>query len=382
MKILHVSPSFYPTKAYGGTIRSSYGLCRGLSELGCQVRVLTTDTDGIGRNLQVPSDRDIPVDGVQVRYCHKLARNSVSPSLLRVLREYVRWADVVHLIAVYSFPTFPTLTYCRVLEKPLVWSPRGSLQRWDGTTRLATKFLWEQVCQALVLKQKVILHTTSEDENDQSKARFAWARTATIPNGVELPDEVRRTGSPASLRLTYLGRLHPIKGIESLLDACKLIQSDSEPWQLRIAGSGAADYLNALRSKVHQLQLQDRVEFVGEVSGDVKEELFANSDVLIAPSFVENFGMVIAEALAREVPVIAGKGTPWQDVQKYGCGLWVGNDPESLANGIRKIRKMPLREMGQRGRCWMRREFSWESVSRKMLEVYGDCCRAKASPLT
>jgi glycosyltransferase involved in cell wall biosynthesis len=378
MKILHVSPSFYPTRAYGGTIRSSYGLCRGLSELGCDVRVITTDTDGIGRNLQVPRDRDIPVDGLQVRYCHKLARNSVSPSLLRVLREYVRWADVVHLIAVYSFPTFPTLTYCRLFEKPLVWSPRGSLQRWDGSTRRASKFFWEQACQALVLKQKVILHTTSEDENNQSKARFPWARTAVIPNGVELPNAVRRTWS-ATLRLTYLGRLHPIKGIENLLDACKLIQGDSEPWQLKIAGSGAADYLNALRSRVKELQLQDRVEFLGEVSGDVKEELFANSDVLIAPSFVENFGMVVAEALAREVPVIAGRGTPWKDLHRYGCGLWVENDPGSLANGIRDIRTMPLREMGQRGRCWMRQEFSWESVSTQMLDVYRGCCGVRAS---
>ena len=125
MKILHVSPSFYPTRAYGGTIRSSYGLCRGLTQLGCEVRVLTTDTDGIGRNLQVANDRDVAVDGLQVRYCHKLFRNSVSAGLLRVLGEYIEWADVVHLIAVYSFPTFPTLAYCRRLQKPLVWSPRG-----------------------------------------------------------------------------------------------------------------------------------------------------------------------------------------------------------------------------------------------------------------
>ncbi len=96
MKILHVSPSFYPTRAYGGTIRSSYGLCRGLAELGCDVRVLTTDTDGIGRNLDVPNDRDVVVDGMQVRYCHKLLRNSVSLDLLRVIREYIEWADAVH----------------------------------------------------------------------------------------------------------------------------------------------------------------------------------------------------------------------------------------------------------------------------------------------
>ena len=100
MKILHVSPSFFPTTAYGGTIRSSYGLCHGLRELGCTVRVLTTDSDGIGRNLDVANDRDVDVNGLQVRYCRKLFRNSVSLDLLRVIGEYIAWADVVHLLAV------------------------------------------------------------------------------------------------------------------------------------------------------------------------------------------------------------------------------------------------------------------------------------------
>ena len=125
MKVLHVSPSFYPTKAYGGTIRSGYGLCRGLAELGCSVRVLTADTDGPGHTLEVRNDEDVQVDALRVHYCHKQFRHSISFGLLRVLPEYVEWADVVHLTAVYSVPTFPTLSYCRLFSKPMVWSPRG-----------------------------------------------------------------------------------------------------------------------------------------------------------------------------------------------------------------------------------------------------------------
>lgn len=373
MRVLHVSPSFHPTRAYGGTIRSSYGLCRGLAELGCDVRVLTTDTDGIGRNLDVARSQDVPIDGFQVRYCHKLSRNSVSPELVRVLGEYVRWADVVHLIAVYSFPTFPTLAYCRQYQKPLVWSPRGSLQRWEGSTRVAAKFIWEQVCQSLAPREKLILHTTSDEEARQSEARLPGVRTVVVRNGVEVPLEALRTNSDGTLRITYLGRLHPIKGIENLLDACKLMAEDREPWHLKIAGSGEGDYPNILTSRVSVLKLQERVQFLGEVSGDAKEELFANSDVVVAPSYVENFGMVVAEALAHEVPVIAGRGTPWQGLQTKACGLWVENAPQSLAAAIRQMRTMPLRELGRRGRCWMQRDFSWNSVSQQMLAVYKNC---------
>jgi glycosyltransferase involved in cell wall biosynthesis len=387
MKILHVSPSFYPATVYGGTIRSSYGLCRGLTQLGCEVRVLTTDSDGIGRTLDVKNDREVAVDGLQVRYCHKLFRNSVSAGLLRVLGEYVAWADVVHLVAVYSFPTFPTLAHCRRLQKPLVWSPRGSLQRWDGSTRVATKFFWDRACRMLAAKNGVVLHTTSVEEARQSQTRFPDARTVIVHNGVDVPQHVRRTERAAELRITYLGRLHPIKGLENLLDACKLMEGDADPWHLRIAGSGEGDYPNVLKSKVEKLGLQGRVEFTGEVCGEAKENLFANSDVVVAPSYVENFGMVIAEALAHEVPVIAGRGTPWQGLHANACGLWVENDAQSLATAIRRIRGLPLREMGRRGRSWMQQEFSWESVSTHMLGVFQACldaprCRTQADTLS
>ena len=372
MKILHVSPSFYPTRAYGGTIRSGYGLCRGLAELGCSVRVLTTDTDGLGRTLEVPNDHDVQVDGLRIRYCHKLFRHSISLDLLRALREYVQWADVVHLTAVYSFPTFPTLSYCRIYRKPLVWSPRGSLQRWNGSTRVLTKYVWERACRELVLDDKLILHSTSEDEASQSRKRFPGVRTVVVRNGVELPTDVRKADSNGKLRMTYLGRLNPIKGIERLLEACKLLEQSSEPWHLNIAGSGESGYADSLQSKVIELGLQGQVDFLGEVSGDAKENLFANSDVVVAPSYVENFGMVIAEALAHEVPVIAGKGTPWEGLQANGCGLWVENDPQTLAVALRQISAMPLRNMGRRGRCWMEREFSWRSVSSQMLAVFRD----------
>ena len=379
MKILHVSPSFYPTTAYGGTIRSSYGLCRGLANLGCDIRVLTTDTDGIGRNLDVPNDRDVSFDGMRVRYCHKLLRNSVSLDLLRVIREYVEWADVVHLIAVYSFPTFPTLSHCRLLRKPLVWSPRGSLQRWDGTTRRGTKFLWERACQMLALKEKLILHATSEDEAMQTQLRFPGVRIVIVRNGVEVPEQVQKTEPADVLRIAYLGRLHPIKGIENLLDACKLLESNVGPWRLRIAGSGDRDYADSLRLKAAELSLQHRVEFVGEVAGERKHDFFANADLLVAPSYVENFGMVIAEALALGIPVMAAKGTPWAGLEAHGCGLWVENNPQSLAEAIRRIATMPLKEMGQRGRCWMQREFSWDIVSRQMLNAFAQCAAAASA---
>ena len=379
MKVLHVSPSFYPSKAYGGTIRSGYGLCRGLAQLGCDVRVLTTDTDGLGRTLGVANDREVQVDGLRVRYCHKRLRHSVSPALLRVLPSYIQWANVVHLTAVYSFPTFPTLFFCRLFNKPVVWSPRGALQRWEGSSRVVHKWVWESICQKLAPRNNLVLHVTSQAEAEQSLKRFPILRAVVIPNGVELPQNLKRSASNGRLRLLYLGRLHPIKGIETLLEACGIVGRLSPDWHLFIAGTGLPSYVDFLKSKVRELGLSDQVEFVGEVFEEKKEALFAQSDVALVPSHIENFGIVVAESLAHAVPVIASKGTPWIGLETNRCGLWVDNDPESLATAIRKIRTLPLQEMGQRGREWMEKDFSWESLSGEMLAVYRECIRSQTN---
>jgi glycosyltransferase involved in cell wall biosynthesis len=315
----------------------------------------------------------VQVDALLVRYCHKQFRHSISFGLLRALRGYIDWADVVHLTAVYSFPTLPTLSYCRFFGKPMVWSPRGALQRWEGSTRLIAKSLWELACRNLALKEKLVLHTTSEAEAAQSLKRFPGVRAVIVRNGVELPLDLKKTDPKGILRLAYLGRLDPIKGLEALLEACSLLDRETDPWHLDIAGTGTSAYLNFLKAKVAELRLDPHVQFLGEVSGRAKEDFLANSDVVLAPSYVENFGMAIAEALAHEVPVIASRGTPWEGLQTKGCGLWVDNDPQSLAAAIREIRTMPLGEMGRRGRLWMEREFSWHFVSNQMLAVYREC---------
>lgn len=108
----------------------------------------------------------------------------------------------------------------------------------------------------------------------------------------------------------------------------------------------------------------------GEVRGNEKERWFANQDVVVVPSYTENFANVIAEALARAVPVIASRGTPWAGLEAHGCGLWVANDAASLAAALERIAGMPLALMGARGRDWMIDRYSWERSARDMMRCY------------
>ena len=137
-----------------------------------------------------------------------------------------------------------------------------------------------------------------------------------------------------------------------------------------ICGEGDPAYVQQLETRTKELSLNDSVEFVGRVDGAAKEEQFKKADLCIVPSFKENFCIVVAEALARGVPVIAGKGTPWSGIETNECGLWVDNDPQELAQAIDRASKMPLTAMGERGREWMEREYSWSTVARQMRNLY------------
>jgi glycosyltransferase involved in cell wall biosynthesis len=116
--------------------------------------------------------------------------------------------------------------------------------------------------------------------------------------------------------------------------------------------------------------LTDRVKFHGHVTGEAKEQQFREADLCIVPSFKENFCTVVAESLARGLPVVTSRGTPWQAIEDIGCGMWVANDPESLSRAIERAAHLPLREMGLRGRQLIAQEYSWTGVIEEMMAQY------------
>lgn len=373
LKVLHIAPCFYPATYWGGPVYSLYSLCNVLAKKqGVELRVLTTDTAGPGRTERLAID-SFPAffdGGYRVYFCRKLFGRDFSPSLLLRLWRMIEWADIVHLTAVYSVPTIPALGICRLLRKPVVWSPRGALQRWEGTTKPRIKKMWDYLCAALISKKSGILHVTSKREATESQSRIPGADSVLIPNGVDVPEAIRpRSWLPeGTLRLLYLGRLDPKKGIDNLLRALGILKD--EAISLTVCGIGDRSYSLALRRLADQLALRERVRFRGRVDVVEKSAAFMDTDVCVVPSFTENFGLVVAEALAHGVPVIASRGTPWDELEKKGCGLWVTNDPDSLAEAIMQIRDRNLPEMGARGREWMRETFGWDSVGREMLQLY------------
>ena len=193
MNILHVTPTYYPATYWGGPIFSVYALNSALSQLqGVSLKVLTTDSAGPQVSDRLNSEElDDLYPNQHVVFARRIAGVSVSLELLMKLPGLVRRADVVHLTASYSFPIIPTLLVCRMLRKPVVWSPRGAIldaHEWGESRKRLLKRLWERLCNVLIRPGMVVTHTTSVREQEVTQASLPKANAIIVPNGVNVPE--------------------------------------------------------------------------------------------------------------------------------------------------------------------------------------------------
>jgi glycosyltransferase involved in cell wall biosynthesis len=256
----------------------------------------------------------------------------------------------------------------------LVVSPHGTLGKWAlEHHRWRKKLVW-WCGQQFALTRAACFHATAESEAEDIR-RFGFRQPiAIIPNGIDIPDKRRNeTDERGFRRILFMGRLHPIKGLDRLIYAWSDIAHAHGGWELIIAGpEDYAGYQGELEGLVKRLGAP-RVSFPGGIYGAQKSELLRRCDLFVLPSHTENFSMVVAEALAHGIPVIASKGTPWIDIDDHGCGWWVENSVEELRACLDKamhLQQAVLKSMGARGHDWMERDFSWNTISIQFNHVY------------
>ena len=168
--------------------------------------------------------------------------------------------------------------------------------------------------------------------------------------------------------MVFLSRIHPKKGIELLLEAWR--NSDTKGWTLEIAGNGDEKYISSLSDSAQDLK---NVNFVGGKFAEDKWNFLRSADVMVLPTYSENFGIVVAEALAVGVPVITTEGTPWEDLKMYQCGWWINLSVISLKSTLQKVFNTPIHRleiMGNNGRNLVKEKYDIQAVGCKMVELY------------
>ena len=378
MKVLHVVASYLPARRYGGTIVSVHGLCKALAARGHQVQVYTTSVDGAS-NSAVPHGVPVTIDDVTVHYFESrhLRRIYRSPELGQALRDHVHEFDVVHTHAIYLWPLWTAARAARRAGVPYVVSPRGMLEK-DLIAQKST--LLKASLIAFIEKQTLegaaAIHVTSRREAEEAADfGFNLPTVREVPNGVAMESPSGGAISPGIAALVngapfvlFVGRINWKKGLDRLIAALP----HAGEVRLVIAGNDEDDYQPTIEALATAAGVRDRVVFAGTVLGADKAALVTGARALVLPSYSENFGNVVLEAMAAGRPVIVTPEVGVADVVRdSGAGLVVPGSPDALGGAIASLVADPARgdEMGVRGRDTARR-YSWDSVAAQMERLY------------
>ena len=282
--------------------------------------------------------------------------------------------DVVHINGCWQ----PQLAFfqwaAQGLRIPVVLSPHGMLEPWIVKRHFWTR-KWPaiQLYQRGLVKRADYLHATADAEKE-NLLRLGWnSRIAVIPNAVNIVDLPLKNNWSPKRRIVFMSRLHVKKGIELLLEALSHLKPDLDGYEVIIAGEGEPDYVETLKKAAISLGLSEVVIFVGGVYGAEKVSLLQSADFFVLPTYSENFGIVVAEALACGTPVITTHGTPWKELEDFACGWYIQVGLGALEKHLQKAISAPeedLKIMGLHGRKLVENKFTVQAVAQKFLGIY------------
>lgn len=297
-----------------------------------------------------------------------------SPEMLKGLKVACKTADIAHINGLWQFPDVYPLWACKGTKCRLVVQPHGTLSKAAMKYSRLAKFLFGHLYQYEVLRKADMFVATSQEECDDIRKLGYYQPVAVLPNGVEVPN-IRLSAETQrdKKRMFFLSRIHPKKNVEMMIRCWARLESQFPEWDLSIVGPDRDNpYADHMKDLVTQLHCK-RVTFEGELNGDAKYHFMAESDCEVLPTHSENFGMVVAEALACGTPVICSHGAPWAGLEANKCGWWVPTEEAALESAMREAMSLndaTRREMGARGREWMKRDFDWNAIGRKMKVAY------------
>jgi glycosyltransferase involved in cell wall biosynthesis len=279
--------------------------------------------------------------------------------------------DLIHNNSLWMMPNIYPGQVAKRYNIPYVVTPRGTLSAWAMKSGTSVKRIIWPLLQRPALAATTCFHATAMSEYEDIRRMGFHQPVAIIPNGIDILD-LHPSIEKNDRTLLFLGRIHPVKGLDMLLPAWQAVQERFAEWKLRIVGPDNGGYLARMKETAADLALE-RIEFTGPLFGPEKWQAYRDADLFVLPTYSENFGMAVAEALAAGTPAIVSKGAPWSDLNTRQAGWWIdiGVDPlvacleQALAES-----SGDLSARGLRGREWMKAEYSWQHIGRKMAATY------------
>jgi glycosyltransferase involved in cell wall biosynthesis len=392
MNILHITPSYYPAFKYGGPIQSVHLLNKTLVKKGLRVDVITTDAGLEGRN-DIPLNRWAFLDDVRVRYLkyYGYEHYTFSPRLFFEIFKGMEKYDLIHITAVWNFPVLAGAIASLIYKKPYIISPRGTI--YEQTIKLKSsnkKMLYFNVIARQYLQRANAIHFTTTDEQEEvTKYLKLTCSSFVVPNGLDFsefkePPEKRylETRYPVLVgkrNMLFLGRINIKKGIDILIESFKKLAEEYKDLFLVLAGPDNENYGEEIKVRLGKYGVLNKTIFTGMITGKEKLSVYNDAELFVLPSYSENFGMSVVEAMACGVPVvISNKVGIYKEVENNKAGVVVETNPESLHRGIKSLLDNETRrkEIAENGRRLAESYYDIDMVADMMIKTYEGVLRS------
>jgi glycosyltransferase involved in cell wall biosynthesis len=291
--------------------------------------------------------------------------------------------SLVHLHSLWTGLSRVSAGLRRTCGIPSVIAPHGCLERQAFRKSRWKKEIVLTFYERENLKNASAFHAVGPREIADIRAFGLFNPVAVIPNGISAgwlgsrgdAQSFRcRHGIPADRRIVlFLSRITPVKGLPIFLEAIHMKRKEFRDWCFVIAGAGELGHLEEVRACVAKKSLDPFVSFVGMLQGQSKRDAFAAADFFVLPSYGEAAPIVILEALGAGIPVLATKGSPWQELEEHGCGWWVDISASALADALADALgtgQDRLRRMGEKGRELVAAKYTWGRSAGMTVQLY------------
>lgn len=363
--VLHVITGLKKT---AGTTTFVVELCHALSQLELVNPVIAvSDVDN--------EENWLPYHEIPLASIASIEKLHPAPDLIHI---HGLWTPILHQVNRWALKH----------SIPVIFSPHGMLAPWAMKHKRWKKLLPWLMYQRRDLQNASAFHITAPIEEKWLNDLGLQRRCFVAPLGTYLPDLPEHREKPPNRRILFVGRIYPVKGLRNLIQAFAMLRKTGnlEGWSLLLVGPDQAGHVVELesvceREGLHVTHGSDISEYSGEVHfsgalyGDEKNKAYLTSDLFVLPSFTENFGGVVIDALAYGVPVVASTNTPWEELERERCGKWVDNSPKSLAAALMALIALSdeeRREMGENGRQLVFEKYTWASVAKQMADAYSE----------
>jgi glycosyltransferase involved in cell wall biosynthesis len=336
LKLLQINASYKPAYIYGGPTMSVSKLSEEMVKAGCEVEVFTTTANGFAELAVKPNQR-VMVDGVPVTYFKRFTKDHshFSPALLRKVWNNAKSFDVVHIHAWWNLVSVFSCLVSLMRGSRVVISPRGTLSAYSFTNRNnLPKSLLHNLLGKPLLK-RCYIHVTSLREKQGIESLVRTKTIFNIPNFVALKDYDPMLHKESEvLRLLFFSRIEEKKGLEILFHA--LAMTDV-PYHLTIAGNGEPGYIEKLKELSKNNNIAENISWIG-FQGSNKFDILQQHDVMVLPSYDENFGNVVIESLSVGTAVLISKHVGLADyVETHDLGWVSEQDAASFNSFIKSI---------------------------------------------